>query len=474
VRRALRWIGIVILGTSLGIGVGVGAHFTLPESPTVRGLFIGGRRVPEHTWPASWLADHESWIAERHIVLRDHDQGHERLHSFTFDELGIVVDIEQTVQAAERVGHSGSIVTRLKETQAARRGEIDVPLVFHVMTPKASEVIETLARDMESAPVDARIDLAHRSKIADVVGRKLDVEATLAGLESSSFDDGEVVDLVTEPVKARVTLQDLTAVDVEKVVSTYETTFHTWGTGAGRAVNIANAVHYIDGIVIVPDQVFSFNEHVGPRTLDRGFTFAPEIQGDELTTGVGGGTCQASTTLFGAALFGALEIVERRSHSRPSSYTKMGLDATVSFPSTDLKIKNTLPFPVMIHAFLPRSDAVRVELLGGDPIADVTYSYGVGSTEDFLRRITVKSNLPPGQRILHQKGNRGYSVTSLITIKYRGDGHSEERSFYSGYRPTPEVFWVGPGYDEKDLPPLPEHARGVEGRTGDSDTYSTM
>ena len=91
-----------------------------------------------------------------------------------------------------------------------------------------------------------------------------------------------------------------------------------------------------------------------PRTLERGFTWAPEIQGDEMTTGVGGGTCQVSTTLHIAALFGALEILERQGHSHPSAYAMMGLDATVSYPSTDLKFKNTLPFPVMIHAYLPK------------------------------------------------------------------------------------------------------------------------
>ena len=472
--NALQWIGILALGTCLGVGVGIGAHLALPASPVVHGIYIGGRRVPERTGAAGWLADRRSWVAERRVILRDHDRGTERLYPFTFDELGLEVDVAATVNAAAEVGHRGSFLLRMKEAQAARRGTIDIPLVFHIVEPKTTEVLEGLARDLETKAVDARIDLPHRSKIPDVVGRKLDVAATLAGLRASSFEDGEVIDLVTSPVRARVTVEDLTQVNVEKVVSAFETTFHTWGTGAGRAVNIANAAKYIDGTVIVPDQIFSFNEHVGARTLDRGFTFAPEIQGDELTTGVGGGTCQASTTLFAAALYGALEIVERRSHSRPSSYTKLGLDATVAFPSTDLKIKNTLPFPVMIHAWLPRPDAVRVELLGGDPIADVTYSYGIGSSEDFMRRITVKPGLPAGKRILRQKGGRGYAVTGLVKIKYRGDGHTEERTFFSGYRPTPEVFWIGPGYDESELPPLPEHARGVEGRMSSAEPISTM
>jgi hypothetical protein len=188
---------------------------------------------------------------------------------------------------------------------------------------------------------------------------------------------------------------------------------------------------------------------------------APEIQGDELQMGYGGGTCQVSSTLYAAALFGALDAFERQSHSRPSSYTKLGLDATVSYPLADLKFKNTLPYPIMIHAYLPRPNAVRVELLGGAPVAKVEYTYGVGATEDFLRRVTVKPSLRPGTRVLHQKGIRGFDVTSVVKVNYLS-GHSVERRYFSGYRPAPEIYWIAPGYDTSELPPLPEHAKGVE------------
>jgi hypothetical protein len=144
----------------------------------------------------------------------------------------------------------------------------------------------------------------------------------------------------------------------------------------------------------------------------------------------------------------------------------MGLDATVSFPLVDLKIENTLPFPVMLHAYLPNPTTIRVEILGGDPVAKVEYGYGVGDTEDFVRRITVKSFLEPGRRIRQQKGSRGYDVTSFVRVLYN-DGRTEQRHYFSGYRPAPEVFWVAPGYDEGLLPPLPEHAKGIEGRLSD-------
>jgi hypothetical protein len=164
-----------------------------------------------------------------------------------------------------------------------------------------------------------------------------------------------------------------------------------------------------------------------------------------------------------AALFGAMDIVERKSHSRPSSYAKLGLDATVSYPTVDLKIKNPFSFPVMIHVAHPKPGTLRVEILGGDSPADVSYTFGIGSTEDFVRRITVKPHLKPGTRVRHQKGSPGYDVSSLVTIKWK-NGATEERRFFSGYRPAPEIYWVAPNYDVAELPPLPDRAKGVEGQ----------
>jgi hypothetical protein len=116
----------------------------------------------------------------------------------------------------------------------------------------------------------------------------------------------------------------------------------------------------------------------------------------------------------------------------------------------------------MIHAYFPKPTSIRVEILGGDPAATVHYSFGIQRREDFLRRITVKSYMAPGRRRLHQKGTQGLDVTSYVKVRYY-DGRVEERHYFSGYRPFPEVYWVAPGYNLDDLPPLPEHAKGVEG-----------
>ncbi|MEJ7734902.1 MAG: VanW family protein [Polyangiaceae bacterium] len=467
--RASTTIAVLALGAVAGVGTGVGAHLTLPTSPVTRGVSIGDRRAPERGSLAEWLGARADDLRARRIYF----SSGERRFETTLAEAGVELDIGATMALAAEVGHRGGPLRRLAEARAARRGEVDVPLVWRFDRDRARRLLEGWAGALHRLPIDARLDMATRTKIAEVAGQDLDVDATLEELEKAKHDDEETVALLTWRIPAKLTVAELTKVDVGRVLAEYHTDFATYGSGVGRTVNIRNAAAKIDGVVIPPGEVFSFNDIVGERSLDNGFTWAPEIMGDETTPGVGGGTCQVSTTLHVAALYGALEVVERQSHSRPSAYTKMGLDATVSFPEVDLKLRNNLPFPIMIHATVPEPDAqltkikharVNVELLGGDPVATVSYRYGIGQVEDFTRRIYTKNHLRPGKRLRHQKGSRGYSITSWATINYL-DGRVEERSWYSGYRPAPEVYWVAPGYDQAELPEMPTHAIGVEDRT---------
>lgn len=457
VRAKLVWV--LGVGSALGAGLGLGAYRILPASPLAYGVFIGEQRAPEDASPSEWLTRRSRDLAKRKIYLRYETE----VIAATLADVGVSIDVAATLERAEAIGHKGSTIRRIRDAERARRGEIDVPLVFYTDREKARAFLGTFSDRFYRAPVDAKLDLANKKRIVDQDGQALDVEASIDAIAAGRHEDEETIDLFVKRVPASVTINDIANVDIEKVLSSYETTFAVWGEGVGRSANIKNAAAKIDGTILMPGQIFSFNDKVGPRSAENGFVLAPEIQGDELVAGYGGGTCQVSSTLYASAMYGALEILDRQSHSRPSSYIPLGMDATVSYPIVDLKIKNNLSFPVMIHAHLPVPNKIRVEILGGEPIAKVSYAYGVGHVEDFVRRIKVIGYYPAGRVYRKQKGTRGMDVTSVVTIHYN-DGRIDERRYFSGYRPSPEVLWVAPGYTESDLPPLPEHAKGVEGR----------
>jgi vancomycin resistance protein YoaR len=438
----------------------------LPASPHVVGLVVGGERLPDGADARAWLERRNSELCARQLTLR-----HGAVSATTsVENLGGSIDIDATLAAMRAIGHEGSVFKRMRETRAARRGAVDVPIVHRLDEGVAAAWVEKLADRIARDPVDAKLDLDNQIKIDEVPGERLDVDATLDELRSSFFKTNEV-SLVTRAIPPKVTVRDLGDVDVAKTLSSYETRFSLYQNG--RAINVVLAASKIDGTLLLPGQEFSFNDKVGPRTRERGFREAPEILGDEMTVGIGGGTCQVASTLHAAALYGGLEIPDRQSHSRPSGYAPLGLDATVSYGKVDLKLKNPYKFPVIVHAWMSEPGMLRVELLGGEAVDNVVYRYGVGGIENFVRRITRVRWLKEGKFYRKQKGTRGMHVHSYVTIHYK-DGRKEERRYYSGYRPTPEVFYVADDYNESELPPLPEHAKGIEGRLEEdgSDVYA--
>ncbi|HET7540006.1 MAG TPA: VanW family protein, partial [Polyangiaceae bacterium] len=335
----------------------------------------------------------------------------------------------------------------------------DVPLSFHFDAARAGRCLAAFARSVHREPVDARLDLKAHARIEDVPGRELDLAASLAQLQQGEREDGAIVPLVTFAIAPRITSDLLLAVDVSRVLSSFETDFaHHAGP---RAINIATAARYLNGSVIGPGETFSFNRAVGPRTVERGFTEAPQIVADELEPGVGGGVCQVASTLHAAAVYGGFEILQRRSHSRPSGYAPLGLDATVIDGELDLKLRNPYESALIIHAFLPTPTTLRIELLGRDAPGKVEHFYRVKEKHEFVRRVVVEPGFEPNQSKRHQKGIWGYDVVSTVRTTYP-DGQRSYRSYTSTYYPVPEVYWVGAGTDPSTLPPLPEGAHGVE------------
>lgn len=130
-----------------------------------------------------------------------------------------------------------------------------------------------------------------------------------------------------------------------------------------RTDNLILACAKIDDVVIQPGETISYNELLGNRTTANGYKPAPAYVGTELQLSVGGGICQVSSTLYLASLFAELTPVERKNHGFPVDYIPMGLDATVSWGITDLKLRNDYDFPVKIKAFVDDGN-VYVKLLG--------------------------------------------------------------------------------------------------------------
>ena len=149
-------------------------------------------------------------------------------------------------------------------------------------------------------------------------------------------------------------------------ISEFDTTV---GGASEREHNISLALSKVNGTVLQPGDEFSFNDTTGQRNKKNGYLQAHVIGPDKtLVDDWGGGVCQASTTLYNAALMANLQITDRAHHSFPSTYVRFGFDAMVNYPTSDLKFKNNSDLPVYIKAFVVNRHAYVMFL--GAPLPD--------------------------------------------------------------------------------------------------------
>ena len=441
---ALALTGVLALAASSVRPIGRWPHENAPWP----GADVEGRRAPTASALQPWVESLAERVARREVYLHWPDG----VRTFRFEELGVAVDAEASeVAVLEAEGKLS-----LRQRFAALLGfdvRREYRAVFRFDAQRAAGVLARLAPEVETEPVEARLDLGGHRRIDDLPGRQIDIAATLLALSRAPREDGEALELGLTRIAANVTSEDLADVDVSRLLSSYETDFA--GKAGPRAVNIAKAAEYLDGTLVMPGEVLSFNRVVGARSLERGFTWAPEIVNDEMERGVGGGVCQVATTLHAASVLGGFDVVRRRSHSRPSGYAPLGLDATVIDGEVDLRLKNPYDRAIIVHAFLPSRTRIKVELLGHDAPERTEQNHSVIERVPFSRRVTTRPEvLEPEQR---QKGIYGYEVVSHVRLVFP-DGGTRSRRYRSKYYPVPEVFWVPLGYRLAELPPLPEGA----------------
>jgi hypothetical protein len=181
---------------------------------------------------------------------------------------------------------------------------------------------------------------------------------------------------------------------------------------------------------------------VGPRDEANGYKVAPVIAEGELVDGIGGGTCQISGTLHGAAFFGGLEIVERYPHTRPSSYIKMGLDATVVYPTINFRVKNSYEFPVVLHQTV-KNGVVRAEILGPKKTRTVTLLRTIDSVIPYEELERPDKDMPDGMRLLAQRGIPGFKLHRYRIV--REGPHAVRHRYNDVYPPTAQIVRIGTG-----------------------------
>lgn len=356
-------------------------------------------------------------------------------------QLGAELDKVHLARLVRDARDRTSALVRVYETaQSAAPLRLPVPITLD--RERSIDVLLGLKDELDRVPVDARLDLEKRELVPERHGRLLDVDASLLAIETALRDGERSAKLAFHERKPKRVAKELGNVEFGHTLGFFETRYDRSQRSEARTYNLRLAASKLDGTVLLPGEVFDFNGVVGPRDEANGYKVALVIAQGELVDGIGGGTCQISGTLHGAAFFAGLEIVERYAHTRPSSYIKLGLDATVVYPTINFRVRNPFSFPVVLHQTV-KNGVVRAEVLGPSRPHMVTLVRRVLDVLPYEEVERPDKELPRGARVLGQRGVPGFKLRRYRIV--REDLHARRERWDDVYPPTPQIIRVGVG-----------------------------
>jgi vancomycin resistance protein YoaR len=370
--------------------------------------------------------------------------------SLTWAELGAEADPDE----AARAGNTDLAAL-------AAKGAIPV----RIDRDKATKALLALKAKTDRAPINAYLDLEARQILDDRAGEGLDVWGTLPRLAAAARSGAPSVDLAVVKIPANVTKAGLGIEDISNVLGHYVTKFPV--ADRDRNFNLKLAASKLNGVVLKPGEEFSFNATVGERSQKNGYKVAHVITAGEMVDGLAGGTCQISTTLFGASFFAGIDIVDTRNHSRPSSYTPLGFDATVVWPNTDLKLKNPYDFPIVLRYVVANGEA-KVEILGKKrPYDKITFERHILEETPFSTEERLDEEMAEGESSYDQEGFPGFRIQRVRHF-YKGKKLVKTNKWVLNYKPVTEYIRKGTSTDPeaKKAVQKPHHGPQIPKGTG--------
>jgi vancomycin resistance protein YoaR len=334
-----------------------------------------------------------------------------KLYQLDYSKLNPKYNIEEVVQEAYSYNKKLNFLESLLSKKNNERKELGLSFTYD--KSPIDELINKIKTDANKEPVNAKLSFINGeiSVTPEVDGLTLKEEKLKQDI-TSQINGGlakepKVIEAVFESSKPEVTSEKLAAVNT--VVASFSTSFTT--SIANRINNIELATKAINGTVLMPGESFSFNKIVGERTKARGYKEAGVIIGDKIESGLGGGICQVSSTLYNAVLKANLKVEERRNHSLPLSYVGKGLDATVDWGNIDLRFMNNFDTPIYIEGYTKNKN-VYLNIYADKALTNKTYEFATEVYQVVKPNVkyTEDANRNEGESVVVKKASDGYKV----------------------------------------------------------------
>jgi vancomycin resistance protein YoaR len=375
-------------------------------------------------------------LAERHLEgwfnLELPDASRRR---FSRAELGVRLDRARLRREIRDTGsaHGAGTFSR------AALGAIDLVVPMQADRERALAALLALKEELDQPAVDARLAVDSRAVTPERVGRRLDLDCSLAAIDAALERGADVAALCFQSEPPRRHASDLAGVRHDVRLGAFESPLEPGARD--RAFNLGLAASRLDGHVLTPRGVFDFNAALGPRDEAQGFRVARLAAAGEPLDGSGSSTSQLSGTLHAAALFAGLDVVERHLPERPG-VLDIGLDAAVAYPDANLRLKNPYGFPVVLRAIVA-GGRLRAEVRGPERPHTISVLRRLDRAIPFIEIESADATLERGVRVITQRGVPG---VDLHRYRIRRDGaHAVREVLRDHYPPTPQLVRVGGG-----------------------------
>ncbi|WP_101698466.1 VanW family protein [Clostridium minihomine] len=412
----------------------------------VEGIDLGGKTQEE---AQKALAAAETKLLPKYdIRLTYEDDDETKDWNITEQDMGFGFNTEQVLKEAYDYARSGSDEERLLLIEKLKTEPKEYKLEMTQDDSILKQKLADIAGTINTAPIDATVASFDASTATFQYkdgknGIAVDEAALLKQIKSLTEKGG--VGAVSIPVKS--VPFDVTQAHLKSRMQKLASFTTTSTNSADGNHNMKLSAEAINGSVVQPGAVFSFNQATGDTNLPQnGYRKAVAISGGKKVMEYGGGVCQVSSTLYGAVIRANLEITSRANHMWQSSYVPVGLDATVSYPGLDFKFKNSSDYPIYILAGMYGSK-VTVTIYGYqspdyDKIEITSKQTGtVPQPED---QFVVDTSLKKGEKILDRKGNAGIRASAQRTFYLNGQVVKTEALPNSYYRAIATIYKVGP------------------------------
>jgi vancomycin resistance protein YoaR len=274
-------------------------------------------------------------------------------------------------------------------------------------------------------------------------GRDVD-PAQLASAITAAAKSGDVARVELGARQPDLTTAKANALGIREKLTSFTTEMGV--SSSNRIHNVHLMADYIDGTIIKPGEVFSFNDVVGPRTSARGFLEGQMIIGSLVLPSIGGGVCQTATTLFNDAFEIGLPILERTNHNLYLSHYPLGRDATVSWGGPDFKFKNDLKHGILIKTSYTDSTLTFTFYGTNEHRRVVAKTSPQTNWTGPSMNYAIDPNAPRGSaKVVAGTGEKGFDVSVDRTVYDASGKELRHDTFKSHYIPDSPTTVYGPG-----------------------------